>query len=162
MRVGVLSDTHDRVTRTQRAVCLLQAQGAEALIHCGDLTGPRIVAVCAELRYYFVFGNRDADAVPELQRAAQETGAVCLGWGGDIVLAGKRIAIVHGHLRADVRRLLAAHPDFLFFGHTHIPLAQRDGSTVRVNPGALDRADRFTVALVDLQTERVEFLAALP
>jgi uncharacterized protein len=46
MRIGILSDTHDRLQWTARAVELLRAEGAEALFHCGDLTGPEVVALC--------------------------------------------------------------------------------------------------------------------
>ena len=49
MILGILSDTHDRLARTERAVAALVAAGADALIHCGDLTGPDIVHACAEL-----------------------------------------------------------------------------------------------------------------
>ena len=47
VRLGILSDTHERLERAQRAIHLLQAQGAEALVHCGDLTGPgyRVLAL---------------------------------------------------------------------------------------------------------------------
>lgn len=57
MRIGILSDTHDRLARADRAVASLVAAGAEALIHCGDLTGPEIVHVCGRLPSYYVFGN---------------------------------------------------------------------------------------------------------
>jgi uncharacterized protein len=79
MQLGILSDTHDELTRTRAAVDLLRAEGAEVLIHCGDLASPAILALCAVLPCYFVFGNHDADNVPALQRAALESGAVCLG-----------------------------------------------------------------------------------
>ncbi len=81
MLVGILSDTHDQLVRTECAVRLLRSQGVEALIHCGDLTTPAIVAACAGLPFWFVLGNHDADNVPALQAAAQEHGATCLGWG---------------------------------------------------------------------------------
>src|SRR3954463_14333154 len=105
MRIGILSDTHDRLERTARAVELLRAEGAEALIHCGDLTGKQVVALCGVLPAHFVFGNNDADNVPALRRAIENVAGVCLGWGGEVTLAGKRIAVVHGHMRTDVRRL---------------------------------------------------------
>jgi predicted phosphodiesterase len=57
-----------------------------------------------------------------------------------------------------VRRLLAARPDYLLSGHAHIPGDRRDGPTRRINPGALDRADEFTVALLDLGADDVRFL----
>ncbi len=64
MHLGILSDTHDQLDRTRRAVELLRAEGAEALAHCGDLTRPEMVAMCAVLPCYFTFGNHDADHIP--------------------------------------------------------------------------------------------------
>jgi putative phosphoesterase len=159
MRLGILSDTHNRLDRTRRAVGLLRAEGAEVLIHCGDLTGPEVVAACGGLPGYYVFGNNDADNVPGLERAMTESGAVCLGWGGEVTLAGKRVAVVHGHMGTDVRRLLAARPDYLLSGHSHIPADRRDGPTRRINPGALHRADQFTVALLDLESDELRYLS---
>lgn len=158
MRVGVISDTHDQLPRTRLAVRLLQTEGAEALIHCGDLTGPEIVAACSLLPFYFTFGNHDADRVPCLQRAAREAGATCLDWGGEVVLADRRIAVAHGHLHIDVRRLMARQPHFLLSGHSHIAADWREGPTRRVNPGALYRADEFTATLIDLGADDVRFL----
>ncbi|OWK43934.1 metallophosphoesterase family protein [Fimbriiglobus ruber] len=158
MRLGILSDTHDQLARTRLAVQLLKDHGADVLIHCGDLAGPEIVKACAVLPCYFVFGNHDADRVPELRRAAVETGAVCLEWGGEILLAGKRVAVTHGHMHTDVRRLLAAGPDYLFSGHSHIPTDRYEDQTRRINPGALHDTDSFTVALLDLVSEGLKFL----
>lgn len=156
MRLGILSDTHNRLTRTQTAVHALRDAGADILIHCGDITGPEIVRACALLPAYFVFGNHDADNVPVLQKAIAETGAICLEWGAELSLAGKRVAIVHGHV--GVRRRLAEAPDYLLSGHFHIPSDRREGNTRWINPGALDEADEFTVAVLDLETDELKFL----
>lgn len=158
MRLGVLSDTHDELDRTRRAIELLHAEGAEALVHCGDLASPEIVKLLAVLPAWFVFGNHDADVVPHLHRAAAETGVRCLGWGGVIDAAEKRIAVAHGHLSSDVRRLLAAGPDYLLSGHSHIASDETVGGVRRINPGALHRADAFTVALLDVAVGALRFL----
>jgi uncharacterized protein len=150
MLLGILADTHDELARTQRAIEIMREAGAEALIHCGDLTGSPIVAVCSALPLWFVFGNHDADSVPELQRASAQFGAACLGWGGVIDLAGKHIGVAHGHLTTDVRRVPAERPDFLLTGHAHFASDEIVGGTRRICPGALHRADEFTVALLDL------------
>src|SRR4051794_6847804 len=60
VRLGILSDTHNELERTHRAVQRLRAEGAEALIHCGDLSSPAIVALLAGLPSWFVLGNHDA------------------------------------------------------------------------------------------------------
>jgi putative phosphoesterase len=158
MRVGILSDTHDRVARAAAAVEVLSAQGAEALVHCGDLTGPEVVAVCGGLPSYFVFGNNDDD-LPALRQAIAATNGVCLEWGGEITLAGKRLAVAHGHRGREVRALLARKPDYLLFGHSHVPTDLRDGPTRHINPGALHRADDYTVAVLDLAKDELQFFS---
>jgi putative phosphoesterase len=157
VRIGILSDTHDQVDRTRDAVNLLRARGADVIVHCGDLTGPDIVAECAVLPLYFAFGNRDCDLVHLLQNAATEHGATCLGWGGEFTVAKKRIAVVHGHLTMDLRPLLDANPDYLLSGHSPIAGDWYDGVTRRINPGALAEADEYSVAILDLETDVVQF-----
>src|SRR5579871_942509 len=158
MRLGILSDTHDELDRTRRAVQLLCDAGAEALVHCGDLASPPIVAACAALPGWFVLGNHDADGVPALRQADAEAGVVCLGWGGVVALAGKRVGVAHGHLTADVRRVLAERPDYLLTGHAHYPSDGAAGAVRRINPGALHRADAYTVAVLEVESGLLEFL----
>lgn len=158
MKIGILSDTHDEVARTRDAVHRLRDDGAETLIHCGDLNGPEIVAECAVLPLFFCLGNHDADNVPYLKKAAEELGAACLGWGGEIMVAEKRIAIVHGHLTFDLKPLLDAEPDYLVSGHSHIARDWKEGTTRRINPGALHRADSYSVAMLDVKTDELQFL----
>jgi putative phosphoesterase len=162
MRLGIISDTHDELARTQMAIELLRGEGAEALIHCGDLASPPIVAACAVLPFWFVFGNHDADSVPALEQAAVESGAVCLGWSGLVELDGRLIAVAHGHMSYDIRRALAFRPHYLLSGHSHIASDHRDGLVRRVNPGSLHEAEKFTVALLDLQDDDVRFLTITP
>jgi putative phosphoesterase len=158
MLLGIISDTHDRLARTAAAVELLRAEGAEALVHCGDVTGQKVVAACGVLPAYFVFGNNDADNVRALRKAIAAVDGTCLDWGGTVTLAGKRVAVTHGHMKTDVRRLLADEPDYLLSGHSHRAADRRLGATRRINPGALHRAAAFTVALLNLETDEVRFL----
>lgn len=158
MRLGILSDTHDEVERTRLAVRLLRDVGAEALVHCGDLASPPVLAELAGLPCWFVFGNHDADSVPTLRAAAAELGPVCLGWGGVVELGGRRIGVSHGHMTSDIRRVLADRPDYLLTGHSHIPGDTVVGSVRRINPGALHRADEFTAAVLELTTGELRLL----
>ncbi len=157
MRIGILSDTHDQVIRTSLAVRRLIEEGAEFLIHCGDLTRPAIVNECVGVTTYFVFGNNDYDEVG-LRRAMSLTGGICLGRSGEITLAGKKIAVTHGDLATEVRRLAALQPDYLFFGHSHFPADDREGRTRYINPGALHRASAYTFALLDLEADTLRML----
>jgi putative phosphoesterase len=163
MLLGILSDTHDHPHRTRRAVDLLRQAGAEALVHCGDLTTAEIVGTLAGLPSWFVFGNNDVwgrgdvASAAKLHAAAQELGVTCLDWGGVIELAGKRLAVTHGHLGSEERQLLATRPDYLLSGHTHVRHDRRRDGTRWINPGALHRVAEFTVATLDLVTDELHF-----
>jgi len=158
MLVGILSDTHDKLKRTTRAVALLCDAGAEVLFHCGDITQPDIVWACADLPCHFVFGNNDYD-VEELRTTMKAAGASCLDWGGQVTLHGKRIAVLHGDRQAEFRRLLRERPDYLLQGHTHEPQDEHFEGTRIINPGALHRAAEHTVALLDLEADELRFLS---
>ena len=150
MRLGILSDTHDELDRTIRAVRLLRDAGADAIVHCGDITGPAILRVCAAVPCWFVFGNNDSDSVPALREAAANYGAICLGWGDTFEIGARRVGVVHGHMTSDVRRVLSQRPEFLLSGHSHIPTDVTVDGVRRINPGALHRADTLTVAVLEL------------
>ena len=157
MRIGILSDTHDRRDRAARAVRVLVEAGAEALIHCGDLCEPDIVYECEGRPSTFVFGNNDEDE-DGIRAAIAVIGGGCLDRGGEIVLAGKRIAVTHGDRGKEVKKLAATAPDYLLFGHFHVPSDHREGPTRWINPGALHRAESWTVALLNLDTDDLRFL----
>jgi len=157
MLLGIISDTHDQLARTVRAVDLLTGQGAAALIHCGDLVSHEIIEACGVLPLWFVFGNNDDDYAA-LRSAVATVNATCLDHAGEVTLGGKRIAVTHGHLSRDVRRLLAARPDYLLTGHSHEAHHRLEEGVQRINPGALHRAERFSVALLDLATDHLRFL----
>jgi predicted phosphodiesterase len=58
----------------------------------------------------------------------------------------------------DIRRALNARPDYLLTGHSHISSDTRVGIVRRINPGALHEAEQFTVALLNLTSDELEFL----
>lgn len=157
MQLGILSDTHDKVERTKAAVNVLVGSGAEALIHCGDITIPEVVYQLAPLPSYFVFGNCDFD-LDALRQAIAVIGGMCLERGGLIERAGYRLAVTHGDSQGELARLSAERPEYLFSGHTHQAVDIRRGPTRFINPGALHRAASWTVALLDCSTGQLQLL----
>jgi uncharacterized protein len=156
-RVGVLSDTHNQIERTARAIELLKDRGATVFFHGGDITEEGIIELFEGLEAYFAFGNNDRDR-GALERAMKAAGLVCLGEGGEVGIGPRRIALTHGHNKIVLRKLLSASPDFLFLGHSHRKRSERVGSTRLINPGALHRANPKTVACVGLDPIEVEFV----
>ena len=158
MKIGILSDTHDERNRTAVAVRLLTSAGATVLFHCGDLTLPEMAPVVGVIPTHFVFGNNDFSHADEIRSEIQKLeGGICLEWGGVVTLSGKKIAMTHGHRSSEVRRLMSLQPDYFLFGHSHIAEDSLENGVRRINPGALHRARRFSVALLDLTNDELRF-----
>ena len=158
MRIGVVSDTHNRLPNVERIVALFNAAAVERVIHTGDVTQARTVHAFASLRAPLigVFGNNDERA-PVAEAAAAHgfafhDGPLCL------TLAGRRIVVVH-----DPRELAALRDDehdLALHGHDHRYAVERAGGRLRFNPGecAGHMAGHNAVGVVDLATLAVELL----
>ncbi len=164
-RIGLLSDTHGRAEIARRAVRLLIDQGAGVLIHLGDVGGEKVIDALVEQvdgrgemtpPVHVVFGNCDDDAM-ELGRYASGLGIVVDDFEGRMVFDGKRVAFMHGHQAAAMNHALADGVEYLCHGHTHHRSDKKVGATRVINPGALCRADRYTVAILDTERDKLEF-----
>ncbi|MDD4797779.1 MAG: YfcE family phosphodiesterase [Eubacteriales bacterium] len=146
MKALVVSDTHGRADRLEKA--LLQAGAIDMLIHCGDgaadVERVRALAPCI----LQVRGNCDWNAaLPTLYITDEQR---------------VRIFLCHGHeygVKTGYRRIIAAAQQqaaqVVCFGHTHVPLIQRQGALLLVNPGALSARDA-TFALLSAENGRYD------
>jgi predicted phosphodiesterase len=75
-----------------------------------------------------------------------------------IEVEGRTIAVTHGDSGREISRLADANPDYFLSGHTHHAADELRGKTRWINPGALHRANPWTVAVLDLATDHLEFL----
>ena len=158
MLLGILSDTHDRYEIMGQAVRALQERGARFFIHCGDVCSPAMLDHLAGLPSAFVWGNCDWDR-PGLQRYAESIHVPCHGLVADLELDGKKIALLHGDDTQQLNALLKSQRhDYLFHGHSHLKRDDRIGKIRIINPGALHRAAEKTVALLNTQTDHLEFI----
>jgi putative phosphoesterase len=150
MRIGIVSDTHGRRRTVELVQGLLRAEGAECVLHCGDIDDVDTVRLFRDLPTHFVFGNCDYDRT-SLRQAMKEIGASLHESFGSLELDGRKIAWTHGD---DWRRLQELEHsgafDFVFYGHTHQAEEHRTGPTRVINPGALQRARVKTFVVLDL------------
>jgi putative phosphoesterase len=151
--LGLLSDTHDRFTAAQAAVQTLRANGAEHLLHAGDVGKEQIIDLLTGGPAAFVWGNNDFDRV-SLASYATSLSVDCLGVFGELELDGKKIALTHGDDDKLVRRVLEEQRhDYLITGHTHVRHDRRKGRVRWINPGALHRVGVKTVAILDTSSD---------
>ncbi len=158
-RIGLLSDSHGEAARTGRALDLLLDRGADLVIHLGDLGSEAVVDRLAGLPAMIVLGNVDP---PSLGRYAEWLGIAMDGRAVHLQVGGRRLAATHGHLEEVWTDLVATAPDYLLHGHTHEVRDERHGGIRFVNPGAVDRADRWTVAMLEPEFDRLEIMDIPP
>src|SRR5687767_11379217 len=105
MKIGILSDTHNRPDPMRSALALLKDAGAQHYLHCGDIGDRDMLDLLAGLPAGFVWGNTDFDRA-DLRRYAAQVDVTCFGDFGEIELGGKIIAITHGDDAKLLRRFL--------------------------------------------------------
>ena len=161
MRVGLLSDTHDRFEAAAAAMRVLRDAQAEAFLHAGDVGSERIIDLLAGENAAFVWGNNDLDR-QELSRYAEKLCIKCLDVFGEITLGGKLFAITHGDDQQLIDRVLKEQRhDYLITGHTHVKHDRRIGRVRWINPGALYRAREKTVAILDTESDELQLLPVI-
>ena len=98
MKICIVSDSHDRADALARAVRDAKAQGAEAVIHCGDLIGAQTLkpALAHELPVHLINGNNVGDAQALHRLVSASDGRLRYhGADGRIELGGRKIFLVH-------------------------------------------------------------------
>ena len=156
MRIGIVSDTHDRSEAVSEAVRLLEEQQVELILHCGDIESVETVQLFKPLPTHFVFGNWDKERA-KLSAAIKGIGGWYSESFGAIELGGKRIAWVHSHERHQLYQLERSdYFDYVFYGHTHVREQHRTGRTLVANPGALFRANPKTCCVLDVASGEIK------
>ena len=148
MRIGVLSDSHDRMPTLAAALELFAAEKVEAVIHAGDFVAPfamkRLVTFDGPV--HAIFGNNDGERVGLSQIMPSLTPGPLR-----LELGGRRI-LVHHWIEQTPAELIG-QSDVVITGHTHeVVNARRDGRLI-LNPGECCGwlTGRATVAILDTE-----------
>lgn len=168
MKICIVSDSHDRSDPLARAVRAAAAEGAEAVIHCGDVIGTQTLgaALAAGLPMHVIHGNNLGDTVSMCRWMHESNGRLTYhGADARIELGGRRIFVVHypeyGHAMA-----CTGDWDLVCCGHSHAAGVEevanvKGGRTWLVNPGTVaGLAAPATWMLGDLAAMRFDLRAA--
>jgi putative phosphoesterase len=156
MRIAVVSDTHmPRRAARLPDECIRIIRESDLLVHAGDIStlealeqmraiGPPLAAV---------HGNVDS---PDVRRVLPDREMVSA--------SGVRIGLIHdaGPARGRLGRMRRTFPgvDAVIFGHSHLPLVERDGDFQIFNPGSPTdrrRSPEFTMGLAVVEGGKVGF-----
>ncbi len=164
MKICIVSDSHDRAPILAQAVAEAKAEGAQAVIHCGDLIGTNTLRplLAFGLPIHLVHGNNLGDAASLCRLVGCSNGLLTYhGSDADLNLGGRRLFATHyphyGHGLA-----CTGDYDAVFCGHSHeasVTLQKnvKGTSTWLVNPGTVaGLGGPATWALGDLATLHFE------
>ena len=157
MLVGVIADTHMTGGRRKLpASCVERLAECELIVHAGDVMtaealaeieaiGPPVQAVLGNVDSFELRGRLPPELVLELP-------------------GGGRLAVVHdaGPSTGRLRRLRLRFPEAqaVVFGHSHLPLHEREGEFQIFNPGSPTerrRAPHHSMGLARVVNGAIEF-----
>ncbi len=172
MRIIILSDSHDNIVRLKHVIGFAKECKAGAIIHCGDWNTPLAVKQFesdligfegVKIPVFGVLGNADID--PEMKVKSKKLKVKINEDFLEITLNGKRIGICHyppspaaSEGRALQHALESGKYDLLVHGHTHKRGMWHKGTTLLVNPGALQKTLEPSFAVYDTETNKVEII----
>ena len=127
MKIGIVSDSHKKIELLDNALKILKNDGAEFIIHAGDIVLEESLRLLEslEVSYKAVFGNNDFHllSLADKYSIANEPHYFDIG---------------------DISVKLMHHPyylngdsDLVVFGHTHYFEAEYKNSTLYINPGEI-------------------------
>lgn len=134
MKIAIISDIHDNLTRWEEVARSLESRKINVAICCGDVTSIDTLEIVSESlkTVYLALGNADHDIkiktglVPENVEWAEEVFS--------LNLEGLKIGIVHNDRVAEQLANTGKY-DVVFYGHTHTPWEKIVGKTLLLNPG---------------------------
>ncbi|MBU0633359.1 YfcE family phosphodiesterase [bacterium] len=125
MKIGILSDTHKKSEFAQEIINHLIKNGAEFLIHAGDIVEPKVLEYLKNsgVKYVAVYGNNDAPLVNFHNRynLVQEPYY--------FKLANTNFKLMH------LPFYMNPDADIVIFGHTHIFECDFKNNTLFLNTG---------------------------
>ena len=158
MIAGIMSDSHDNLTRIAGALEIFRARNCGVLIHLGDFVAP--FSLKAMLRFqggpiHAVYGNNDGE------RAGLAKLLATLKAGPVIVeIEGRKIGMAHD--RHQLPQGDQGACDAILFGHSHSAelTPASPGNPLILNPGETCGwlTGKPTCAVLDLETMEAEIV----
>jgi len=147
MKIGIISDTHSKVQRAKESLDLLLENGAEFIIHAGDIGEYETLELlknCGK-RYVCVYGNNDAHLAPYHNKfnLVQEPHY--------FKLADTKFKLMH------LPFYMTPDTEVVLFGHTHEFQSEFIEGTLFLNPGESCARNKPFSECVMLEVKKKKF-----
>ncbi len=131
MKIGIISDTHKKINRAKKAIDYLIDEGADYILHAGDIVQIEVLEYLKEkIPYVAVFGNNDY----HLYRYIDEFNLVYEPY--KFKLDNHTFKLMHYPTK-----MFPLDTDVVVYGHTHIEDITYNGKNLILNPGEVCARD---------------------
>ena len=148
MKIGIISDSHRKVKKLKTALKMLIHNGAEFIIHSGDIVEKEALELLKDsgLKYVVVYGNNDA----HLHKYQDKYNLVQEPYY--FKLAGAKFKLMHMpyYMKPDV--------DVIVYGHTHMFNCQYKHKTLFLNSGEICARKKPISECMMLEVKNDEFI----
>jgi uncharacterized protein len=157
MKIGVISDTHDRLPTFRRAIALFERLKVGAILHGGDYVAPfaaKIIAPAAlAIPTYCIYGNNDGE-----RKGLKSVLPNLVDGPLTVKLAVRTIVMHHAHEWLKPQDFAAS--EVVIGGHTHEVVNEVRNGKLFLNPGECCGwiTGRCTVALLDTDALKAEIV----
>lgn len=167
MIIAMISDTHDNISNFYKAIDYFNQRKADYVMHAGDWVSPFMLLKADKIdaKVIGIFGNNEGERKIIMQKAKDLGIEFHDNLWVEKEIDNRKIAMTHGHHPDILKELIdSGKYDLVISGHTHMPLIEKHGDTLHVNPGsaaslrALEPADHFTIAFYDTHTGKAEIV----
>jgi putative phosphoesterase len=156
-KLGILSDTHDRLDCIAAALDLLSKRGAEGLLHLGDFVAP--FALKAIVKFpgplFAIYGNNDGEKKGLAAIFPGLRDGPCV-----FEIGGRKLGVAHSveEIPAEYRTTC----DAILYGHSHsrVLIPKQGSRPLELNPGEGCGwlTGKPSCAMLDLETMQAEIL----
>ncbi len=156
MKIGIISDTHNDIEYTKKALDIFISKNVDLIIHSGDLTSYKMLKLFQGLNCKFVLGNMDFD-VEGINKESKRLGFDSIDYTCEITVDNKEIFVIHGNNVPVFRKaILSGKFDYIIKGHTH-SFENYVSNNVRViNPGSLCGSREHCIIILSTDDDKIE------
>jgi putative phosphoesterase len=135
MKVGIITDTHDRPKYLAKIIDVFSEHKVSYILHAGDITTPATAEALAKIdhaRFIAVFGNCDSDKISLESVIRRHDGEIHKGVCKSSI--GEKTLIMAHNPRELGDATATDEYDLVVYGHTHEYDIHREGKTLVINP----------------------------
>lgn len=171
MKIGVISDTHDRLESINKAVQIFKENKVEEIIHCGDWISPFVVNYFEDFKVKGILGNNKGDIDTMKKMNAEKEKPLDIDFENpsrEFILDNRKCNLIHGQDKDALDEAIKSQKfDCIFTGHNHLSKNEINGKTLILNPGSTafivagKIVDTASVAIYDTQNNTARIIEYL-